>query len=370
MTRVGRLWSLAAVAILMVTALVWAASTAPHRATSRPQALATWQQRTGVTGVVAGTLDARGRWLGAAGRVRRGAHAPMRTGDCFRIASITKLFVATVVLQLVREGRLRLDDPLSTYLPSFPRARDITLTELLDHTSGVPDYEQVEGFGRGLVQHRDRIWKTSQLLSIAAHRRPEFAPGTDYAYSNSDYLLLGEVVRVATHRTWAAQVRARILDPLRLTHTYIAGVEAGPPVVPGYFDVNDDGAEENVETAATWPAQSSAEGPAGAIVSTAGDLLTFGDALFHGRVVPARLLRLMVQDRPLHPRFSNYGLGVEIQRPDYRTVWWGHGGFLPGFRTDLRYLPARDQVVVVLTDDSAADPDDLTELLADASPAT
>lgn len=356
--------AVAAVVVLLAAGLGWAASAAPGPVTGRLRVVRAWQLRTGVTGLTAGTLGNAGRWTDAAGLVRRGSSTTMTVTDRFRIASITKLFVATVVLQLVGEGKLHLDDPLSDDLPSFPRARQLTLTELLDHTSGVPDYEQVEGFGRDLVKHRNRIWTTSELLDVAAHRRPEFSPGTDYAYSNTDYLLLGEVIRVATGRTWAQQVRQRILDPLGLANTYVAGVDAGPPVVPGYFDVDGDGTEENVETGPTWPAQSTAEGPAGAIVSTVDDLLTFGDALFRGQLLSARLLDVMVADRPLHPRFSNYGLGVEIGRPDFRTVSWGHGGFLPGFRSALRYYPGSDLVVVVLIDDSAAEPDDLVELLA------
>ena len=100
------------------------------------------------------------------------------------------------------------------------------------------------------------------------------------------------------------------------------------------------------------------------MISTVEDLITSGDHRFHGDLLPPHLLSIMVADRPFHARLSNYGLGVEIQRQDYRTVSWGHGGFLPGFRTALRYYPATDVLVIVLLDDSTADPDDLAELAA------
>ena len=170
---------------------------------------------------------------------------------------------------------------------------------------------------------------------------------------------------VATGTTWADQVRHRIIDPLGLDDTYVPGTPgtgARPPVVPGYFDVDGDGRQENIETGRPWPAQDTSEGAAGAVVSTAADLATFGDALFRGRLLDDSALAAMTAEGPHHPRNSNYGLGLEIQRPDYRTTVWGHGGFLPGFRSALRYLPDRDLLVVVLVNDSRANADDLVEL--------
>ena len=99
------------------------------------------------------------------------------------------------------------------------------------------------------------------------------------------------------------------------------------------------------------------------MISTVEDLITSGDHRFHGDLLPPHLLSIMVADRPFHARLSNYGLGVEIQRQDYRTVTRGYG-FLPGFRTALRYYPATDVLVIVLLDDRTADPDDLADLAA------
>jgi CubicO group peptidase (beta-lactamase class C family) len=132
--------------------------------------------------------------------------------------------------------------------------------------------------------------------------------------------------------------------------------------VPGYFDSDNDGDVENVESGGPWPALESSEGPAGAIVSNASDLVTFGEALFRGRLVQDSTLQAMVTEGPYHPRFSNYGLGLEIMRPDYRTTIWGHGGFLPGFKSALWYVPSRDAVIVVLANDTRANPADLAEL--------
>ena len=91
-------------------------------------------------------------------------------------------------------------------------------------------------------------------------------------------------------------------------------------------------------------------------------MLAFGDALFHGGLLSAETMRAMTADGPFHPRFTNYGLGLEIARPDYRTTIWGHGGYLPGFRSILWYVPSRDAVIVVLANDARVEPRDLAEL--------
>ena len=355
----------AALGLVVVAAGVGCAVRPPAGPTGLQQTLDQWRERSGAAAAVLAVDGPGTSWAGSSGTRRPGAGAAVTVRDRFRVASITKLFVATVVMQLVEEGKLDLADPLADYLPGFPRAERITLGQLLDHTSGVPDYTQVEGFGQRLLEERDRVWTPIEVLALAGDRKAEFEPGEGYAYSNTDFVLLGEVVRVATGISWADQVRTRLLDPLGLRDTYVAGADDAthqPPVVPAYFDVDGDGFQENVETGGPWPAQETTEGAAGAMVSTAEDLITFGDALFRGGLLDEASVTAMTREGPHHPRNSNYGLGVEVQRRDYRTTTWGHGGFLPGFRSTLRYLPEHDLLVVALVNDSLADADDLAEL--------
>ena len=323
-----------------------------------------WRLRGDIPAVVVGVAHSDGRtWLGASGTPERAGPVAVTTDARFRIASITKVFVAVVVLQLVEEGKLELDDPLSRYLPDYS-ALGVTIRQLLNHTSGIPDYSMSDDFNKNLLNDRERRWTTAEVLALVKDKEPDFRPGTDYSYSNTDYILLGEVIRKIAGRSWAQEIRHRILDPLNLDSTHVAGSERVPqPVVPGYFDADNDGNVENIETGGPWPALETSEGPAGAIVSTAPDLLAFGDALFRGRLVSEPALRAMVAEGRYHPRFSNYGLGVEILRPDYRTTMWGHGGFLPGFKSALWYVPSRDAVIVVMANDARANPADLAELL-------
>jgi D-alanyl-D-alanine carboxypeptidase len=365
--HLGRLHA-AVAAVVGFTVLVVVAGCAgrpPAGSAGLQQTLDEWRERSGASAAVLAVDGPGTTWTGSSGTRRPGAGAVVTTRDRFRVASITKLFVATVVLQLVEEGQVELGDPLAEYVPGFPRAERITLRQLLAHTSGVPDYTQIEGFGRQLLEDRERVWTVAEVLALAGDRQAEFEPGEDYAYSNTGFVLLGEVVRVATGTSWAHQVRTRILDPLDLRDTYVAGTDDAvhqPPVVPAYFDVDGDGFQENVETGGPWPAEETTEGAAGAMVSTAGDLLRFGDALFRGRLLDDASLAAMTREGPHHPRNSGYGLGLEVQRRDYRTTTWGHGGFVPGFRSTLRYLPDHDVLVVALVNDSLADADDLAEL--------
>ncbi len=360
---------LSAFALVLVTAGC-ASSALTADATATPdkqlqQLLDGWRQRADVPAVtLAVDGPGRSRFVTASGTEERDGDTPATADAQFRVASTTKLFVSTVVLQLVEEGRLRLDAPVSGYVPSFRHARGVTIRQLLNHTSGIPDYTRTDHFHEGLLADRDRVWSTDEMLALVADVRRDFAPGHDYLYSNTGYLLLGRVIDTVTGSTWAAEVRRRILDPLRLQHTYIAGAEPVPGgVVPGYIDADMDGDVENVETGRPWPALETAEGPAGAIVSTAGDLAAFADALFRGRLLSPSTLKQMVAEGPHHPRNANYGLGVEITRPDYRLTVWGHGGYTIGFKSALWYAPKQDLVVVVLANDARANTSDLAELV-------
>jgi D-alanyl-D-alanine carboxypeptidase len=343
---------------------VRADATASAPDTGLQQLLDRWRQRADVPAVTL-AVDTPGLplYVDASGTAEHGGGEPVGPNAQFRVASITKLFLATVVLQLVQEGRLRLEDRLGQHVPTFPAGDQITIRQLLNHTSGVPDYQRTARFGEQLLADRERRWTTDEVVALVAGVRPDFAPGTDYLYSNTGYHLLGQVVQAVTGSSWAAEVRRRILDPLQLRQTYIAGVEPVPGgVLPGYFDANNDGDQENIETGRPWTSLESTEGPAGAIISTARDLAVFGGALFRGQLLTPALLQQMVAEGPHHPRNSNYGLGVEIARPDYRTTMWGHGGFIPGFQSGLWYFPQHDLVVTVLANDSRANPRDLAEL--------
>ena len=369
-TRFRELVAAAVLAAVVATAVA-AYTASPHRSGAARASdmlhslVDSWRSRARVPAVTAAIGDADGdRWLVASGTPQmRGGGGRVPVQAQFRIASITKLFTATVVLQLVEEHRLSLDDAVSRYVDEVP-SNGATVRHLLNHTSGIPDYSMTQELSKQLLDDRQRRWSTSDVYDLVANVEPDFAPGHGYEYSNTNYVILGDVIEAVTGASWAAEVRRRVLDRLKLDDTYVAGFEPAPrDVVPGYFDGDNDGDVEDIGAGRPWPALETSEGAAGAIVSTAGDLLTFGGALFGGALLSDSSLRQMVAESPYHPRNSNYGLGVEILRPGYRTTIWGHGGLLPGYRSVLWYVPAQDAVVVVLVNDTRANPYDLAELL-------
>lgn len=368
MTNQARLLGRMAVAIVLtITLAACAGVPTPSPHASMPDRLQqltdSWRDRAGVA-AVAIAVDPAGpaRWELVSGVAEESATAPTRNSR-FRIGSITKTFVAAVVMQLVEERQVELDTPVRVYSPHAPVPESVTLRHLLAHTSGIPDYARSDGFTDGLLADRQRRWATEELLDLVDGLGVAFAPGAGYSYSNTGYVLLGQVIESVTGRSWAQQVRRRILNPLGMDNTYVAGHEPVPGgVIAAYGDADNDGEEEAIEDGKAWPALETAEGPAGAIVSTATDVARFADALFRGRLVRDSTLRTMVAEHPHHPRNSNYGLGIEITRPDYQTKIWGHGGFIPGWRSVMWYIPDRDLTIVVLTNDSLANPPDLAEL--------
>lgn len=289
------------------------------------------------------------------------AGAPVTPRTPFRVGSVTKTFVATVILQLADEGRLRLDDPLSRHLPASPWG-DVTLRQLLNHTGGVPDHNQADGLAALLIERPERRWSTTDVLGLVTDRSRDFAPGTDYRYSNTGYVLLGEVIAAVTGRPWPQALRHRIIDPIGLRDTFVAGEEpVTGNLVSGWFDTTGDGFDDRLD--APWPALETSEGPAGALVSTAPDLARFARALFAGALISPEARRAMTASGAFHPPRSGYGLGVELLRPDQRDVVWGHGGALPGHRATMWYAPARDRVIIVLANRYRCDTADLADLL-------
>lgn len=358
-----------AFALLAVLAL---AACRPAAQASSPgddleRAVEAWRERTPVPGVVAIVSgEGAGERVLVSGTERRGGGEAISADSQFRVASITKMLVATVVMQLKEEDRLSLDDPVVDHLPRpTPVAKlldGVTVEDLLAHTSGLPDSGRSTELVEALVDHPDRAWTVDGVLKIVAKSEPEFAPGSAYAYSNTNYLILGEVIEGATGRPWHAEVRERILNPLGMTASYIAGgEEPSGRLIPGYFDLDNDGVTELVP--APWPALETSEGAAGALVSTAPDLMKFIEAFAAGEVVQPAAVRRMTSPGPFAARHSGYGLGVELLRPDLENRVWGHGGLVPGYRGVMWHVPAEGKSVVVLTNESRSRPDGLAETL-------
>ncbi|APU39366.1 serine hydrolase domain-containing protein [Streptomyces sp. TN58] len=276
------------------------------------------------------TRDGRTRaYVAGVGDLATGSKVP-RDGQV-RIGSNTKTFTAVVVLQLVGEGRIGLDDPVDTHLPGLVRGegidgRHITVRQLLQHTSGLPNYTKYEDL-------QPRPYAPRDLVDIALRHEADFAPGARWGYSNTNYVLAGLIVEEVTGRPLAQEVDRRIIQRLGLRHTYFPApgdATIREPHPHGYHRESADGPLRDItEMDPSW------SWAAGQMVSTNSDLNRFFSALLRGRLLPDAQLAQMRTTVPADyfGRGAGYGLGLVSRPLSCGGVYWGHGGSFPGYET-------------------------------------
>ena len=301
-----------------------------------------------VPGAVVGVRTPAGTWQGAYGAdlvtgtaVDAAAHA--------RVASVTKSFVGTLVLQLADEELLSLDDPIDDYVADVPNGTRITLRQLLTMTSGLGNYSDDEAWGRAVLGDLEAEWTPEELLAYSWSMPPSFAPGSDMQYTNANFILLGLVVEQVTGRGLPDVLAERILEPLGLTETTYPTDNALPePRLTGYTlpaVVHPVGGSSNTWVDATEWSPSSA-GAAGAMISDVEDMLVWGRVLATGQgVLPetAQVSRLQsFGSSDLGPQ-QFYGDAIVCQHG-----WIGHSGNIPGYNTLVRYEPTSETTVVVI----------------------
>ncbi|MGA8728871.1 MAG: serine hydrolase [Terracidiphilus sp.] len=268
----------------------------------------------------------------------------------FRLGSLTKQFTATLVLLLQQDGKLNINDPVSKYLPDTPKAWDkITLAELLGHTSGIPSFTNMKEFG---------VWRmsphtTEEELALFRDKPLDFEPGSKFAYSNSNFEVLGAVIEKVSGKKYGDLLRERIFDPLDMKDS---GLDTDELILPnraeGYMPgPNGLVLARSESMTVPWAA--------GSIYSTTGDLLKWEHGLFGGKVLSADSLKLMTT-----PGKGNYGLGVFIADKDGVKLV-SHGGGIEGFNTNLMYAPDRRIAVVVLSNVNGGAPDMMGDQLFD-----
>ncbi|WP_051791080.1 serine hydrolase domain-containing protein [Amycolatopsis jejuensis] len=250
-----------------------------------------------------------------------------------RIASASKMFTATVVLQLAGEGKVKLDEPVETYLPGLVRGKDfdgngITVHQLLQHTSGLPNYTE---FTQDFLNIQHRYYEPRQLLDMAFAKPASFKPGAKWEYSNTNYILAGLLVQAVTGRPISEEVTNRIIRPAGLGHTYWPGV--GDQTIRedhphGYYTTADGKKADVTEMDPSWG------WAAGQLIARPSDLNKFLTALLGGKLLKPEQLQQMkstVDSADLPPTW-HYGLGlIRIQLSCGDA--WGHGGDIDGYET-------------------------------------
>jgi D-alanyl-D-alanine carboxypeptidase len=288
----------------------------------------------GVAGVQVRIHDEQGDWAGSAGVRELDDGGKVPTNGRFRAGSITKTFVSTVVLQLVDEGKVSLDEPIGSYLPEYGIDPRITVRMLLRHTSGLfnytgePDEPGIPLSGSEYVENRFYEYTPDELIAVSLSKPLRFEPDTAYSYSNTNYILLGQLIERLTGTPYAIQVGKRVLGPLHLRETVLPGEWTGlpRPHAHGYLAYREDGRFHVVDITRLSPTWA---GSAGEIISTTRDLDRFVSALLAGKLLPANLLAEMTTPSQHAP----YGLGLEIMDlgPTCGGVYFGHTGGIPGY---------------------------------------
>jgi D-alanyl-D-alanine carboxypeptidase len=282
----------------------------------------------GVYGLV--TDDGRVSFADTAGVADLDRPRPINATDRFRIGSITKMYVATLVLQLVAAGALGLDDTVEDRLPGLvPDGGAITVEMLLRLRSGLPDYiGPLFGDPPTDLSALERYWSPTQLVAAALTSSDRLSPGTRYRYCNTDYILLGMVIEQATGQRVDAQLWQRIVKPLDLNDTILPTVDPylRGPHAKGYLRSSAD--TPYVEITSMTPSES---WTAGAVVATAQDVAAFLDGLLGGALLPPGYLARMTHATEHIDEHRSRGLG--IVRFDFGTgnLAYGHHGGMPGF---------------------------------------
>lgn len=293
----------------------------------------------GITGITLRVRNERGEWTGAAGRAELGSDAQPPIDGHVRIGSNTKTFTAALALRLVSEGRLELDASAAQYLPEFGLDPRITLRMLLQHTSGVfnftgefyPDGTVVAGIpstisGKEWVDSRFTSYEPEELVRLAVSKPARFEPGTDWSYSNTNYVIVRLIIERVTGRSIADAMDREIFTPLGLRDTAQPTYETAiaEPHPHAYYRYDDDGAERTVDVSEHNPSWISSGGD---MISTSQDLQTFLTALVTGRLLPAELLDEMRTTTPTPIPGMAYGLGVFVQElGEHGTVITHNGG--------------------------------------------
>jgi D-alanyl-D-alanine carboxypeptidase len=289
-----------------------------------------------------------GSWAGTSGEAHDGV--PLGPEHLLRTGSVTKTYVAVAILQLVADGEIDLDETLEPWVPGVLNGTTITIRQLLNHTSGVFSYTSDPTFFQQALADPTHEWAPQDLVDIAVQNGADFEPGTDWSYSNTNYILLGMILELATGKS-VGEVLRELLDAHGLDATFLDGEEAlVGELATGYAQTGAD-ITQVLHPSAAWAA--------GSMVGTASDVADWAAALYRGQVLAEAEMDAMLTMVPTSSAGVEYGLGVFGFGPQVLAgqEGLGHGGDIPGYHTLMIYLTEHDTVVVSIVNSDAAAPE-------------
>ena len=299
----------------------------------------------GFPGVIARVITADGTWTGTSGTAGPDTDAAPTPTDYTRIGSVTKTLTATLILQLVGEGLISLDDPVSQYIPDSPNPT-ATIRQLADMTSGIPSYSTDENWQNQYFGDPQTVYTPQQLLDIAKTLPVSFAPGEGWEYSNTNYVILGMIAEQLTGEPLAQLYQERIFDPVGMTSSSFPAESPAFPT-PHLAGITEQGQPEG-ETAVATDWNPSYTFSAGEVISTLDDLERWAHALFTGEGILTPELQQLRRDSiltspPPNTATAGYGIGL-----GNRDGWWGHTGEIPGYNTALFHNYDTETTVIVI----------------------
>jgi D-alanyl-D-alanine carboxypeptidase len=302
-------------------------------------------------GKLAEVRDGQRVWRGSSGVAELGTTRPVPVNGRFRAGSVTKTFVATVVLQLVGEGRLRLDDSVEKWLPGVvPDGQHISVRQLLNHTSGLYDFVRTIPFppSQAFFDNRWRTWTTEEEIAQAL-ANPSSKPGVQFSYSNTNYLLLAEIIQKITGHTYAEEIQRRLIHPLHLSGTSMPGtsVSIPGPHLHGYVP-----SDHGLVDFTLW--NPTVLGAAGELISTTHDLNTFFQALLGGHLLKPWLLAEMKKPGV---DGATYGLGLAWFDTSCGRVYGNDGDALAYQAYSYSTEDTHHQATIAVTPNQQTNPD-------------
>ena len=326
------------------------------------KALGALRSKAAIPGISATIIWPDGRaWSATSGFADLYGKVRLNRSTAFAVASVTKTFVSALILQLAQDRRLGLDDPVVYWLPDSGVDPRVTIRQLLDHTSGVYDFFSNSAIDGPLRSKPAAAWTPARALGYL--KNPYFEPGTGWHYSNTGYVLLGQIAERATGTSWASEIRARFLDPLRLSSAFVQGFEATRTTLSrGYRFTSTSRAAKAIDLTGTTgvaPFRSvvTAAGAAGSVAASSWDLARWTRALYGGALLTPPVLGAMldVAATAKYRYAVPYGMGVQQYKIDGRIAY-GHGGRLMGARSAIRFLPSEGIAIAVVINTDRGDP--------------
>ena len=319
-----------------------------------------WHKSGKFPGATLGVCLADGNCFGlATGFSDLEAKRQMKPNDIMAAGSVGKTYAAALAMQLVKEGKIALDDKIEKYLGQekwfarLPNAREITVRQLMNHTSGLVRYEFKDQFTKDLTANPDKVWKPEELLAYLFDEKAAFEAGRGWDYSDTNYIVLGMIIERVTGKKYYDEVKSRVLKPLRLQNTFPQDRREIRGLIQGYAGAdNPFGGKDLVLENGKFIINPQFEWTGGGMVSTAEDLARWAKSMYEGKAFDASLLPEMLAGVPAKlGRDAKYGLGVII-RPTAAGLTYGHSGFFPGYVTEMAYFPEHKIALAVQTNTS------------------